>query len=99
MFHSLGALITALGMRTRPEIALIAPGFFVLHSFIPYQELRFLFPIVPLSDAQAVLQFDQLVIAQRGSLPGSEVAVDGERALIECAAACAPELTDDWHLE
>jgi len=188
--------LTALGARTRPAIPLIALGFFLVHSFIPHKELRFLFPIIPLLCAQAALGLDRLadrragfglialaalslatlptltfwrlgienpsgsaidyagpenrlllkarslpdlcglkiasidnwrtggyaylhqrvpmyrfeppgageghynyVIAKRGSVSGTEVAADADRALIRLPAGCTPDLTYDWHLE
>jgi len=48
-------LLSALVARRRPELPLMVGGFFVVHSFIPHKELRFLFPIVPLLAAHAAL--------------------------------------------
>lgn len=39
------------------------------------------------------------VIAKRGSIEGTEVAIDHDVALIRVAQACTPDLTYDWHLE
>ena len=58
--------LTAYGARTRPAIPLIALGFFVVHSFIPHKELRFLFPIIPLLCAQAALGLDRLADRSAG---------------------------------
>jgi GPI mannosyltransferase 3 len=190
--------LTTLGARTRPEVPLIALGFFLAHSVIPHKELRFLFPIIPLLCAQAALGLDRLaehreraamgvlvlsvaslatlptltfwrlgiwnpkgsaidfggpenrllrrastlsdlcglkiaslenwrtggyaylhqrvpmyrfqppeagaghynyVIAQRGQVTGTEVAVESDRALIKLSESCTPDLTYDWHLE
>ena len=193
--------LTVLGARKRPWVPLIALGFFLVHSFIPHKELRFLFPIIPLLCAQAAVGLDQLVaprkligaaavlalaatslatfrtltfsrlgisspdgalsaidyagpenrlllrartltdlcglkiasienwrtggyaylhqrvpmyrndppnageghfnyvIAKRGSSAGTEVAVEGEVALIRLPTGCTPDLSYDWHLE
>lgn len=189
--------LTALGARSRPAIPLIALGFFLVHSFIPHKELRFLFPIIPLLCAQAALGLDRIgaraqlallvlslaslatmpmltfwrlgisnpsgelsaidfagpenrllrrartltdlcglkiasienwrtggyaylhqrvpmyrseppnagdghfnyVIARRGTVTGTEVAVEADRALIRLPTGCSPDLTYDWHLE
>ncbi len=191
-------VLTAIGAQTRRAIPLIALGFFLVHSFIPHKELRFLFPIIPLICAQAALGLDRLtsprpafallllsmaslmtlptltfwrlgisnprgsisaidyagpenrllrragkltdlcglkiasienwrtggyaylhqrvpmyglqppeageghfnyVIARRGTVAGSEVALEGELALIKLPTGCSPDLTYDWHLE
>ena len=39
------------------------------------------------------------VIAKRGSSAGTEVAVEGEVALIRLPTGCTPDLSYDWHLE
>ena len=212
-FHYVVALITAegltivplvaltiVGARGRAAIPLIALAFFLVHSFIPHKELRFIFPIIPLLCAQAALGLDRLgarthlaagalivlsiislatlptltfgrlgisnpngelsaidyagpenrllrrastlndlcglkitsienwrtggyaylhqrvpmyrheppgageghynyVIAKRGSVSGTEVASDGDRALTKLPTGCTPDLTYDWHLE
>lgn len=193
--------LTAFGARSRPQIPLIALGFFVVHSLIPHKELRFLFPLIPLLCAQAAVGLDRLaepkrlgaalgvlalsvgslatfrtltfwrlgisnpsgelsaidyagpenrlllrartltdlcglkvasienwrtggyaylhqrvpmyrsqppqageghfnyVIARRGSVAGTEVAVEADVALIRLPSGCTPDLTYDWHLE
>ncbi len=209
--HYVGALVTAEGLTLVPVVALtvygapshravplIAFAFFLVHSFIPHKELRFLFPIIPLLCAQAALGLDRLgsprpafallvlsvaslatlptltfwrlgiwnpkgslsaidyagpenrllrraskltdlcglklasienwrtggyaylhqrvpmyrfqppeageghfnyVIARRGTVVGTEAAIEGELALIKLPTGCTPDLTYDWHLE
>ena len=58
--------LTASGARARPAVPLIALGFFLVHSFIPHKELRFLFPIIPLLCAQAALGLDRLADRRAG---------------------------------
>lgn len=58
--------LTAYGARTRPAVPLIALGFFLVHSYIPHKELRFLFPIIPLLCAQAALGLDRLADRRAG---------------------------------
>lgn len=214
VFHYARALVTAEGLtmvplvalaafgaRGRPGVSLIALGFFLVHSFIPHKELRFLFPIIPLVCAQAALGLDRVaaprrmlvaasvlalaiaslasfrtltfwrlgisnpngelsaidyagpenrlllraraltdlcgikvasienwrtggyaylhqrvpfyrhepagagdghfnyVIAKRGSVAGTEVAIEGDVALIRLPTGCSPDLSYDWHLE
>jgi hypothetical protein len=214
VFHYARALVTtegltmiplvalaAFGARGRPGVSLVALGFFLVHSFIPHKELRFLFPLIPLVCAQAALGLDRVtenrrvlvalgvlalalaslatfrtltfwrlgisnpsgelsaidyagpenrlllraraltdlcgikvasienwrtggyaylhqrvpfyrhepagagdghfnyVIAKRGSVAGTEVAVEGDVALIRLPTGCSPDLTYDWHLE
>ncbi len=82
-FHYVRALVTAEGLtiiplvaltifgaRSRPAIPLIALSFFLVHSFIPHKELRFIFPIIPLLCAQAALGLDRLE-ARRTSAAGA----------------------------
>ena len=39
------------------------------------------------------------VISRRGGVSGTEVATQGDLALIKLPSGCAPDLTYDWHLE
>ncbi len=73
VFHYVVALVTAegltvvplvalavVGARPRPELLLVVLGFFVVHSFIPHKELRFVFPLLPLVAAQAGVGLDRV---------------------------------------
>ncbi len=53
-------LLSALVARRRPELPWMVGVFFVVHSFIPHKELRFLFPLVPLLVAHAALGLERV---------------------------------------